>query len=1098
MITLTRMFLSNWGQFDHRLLTVPERASLDGISSTDWGTLLDALRLVLLANLDAIPHLRVPPDADADADTDAAPDTDAVPDAGSSEETRPAPRALAYVALEWADTRTTPAAPITTGACVEYLTDRPPACTFFLMPETLDPDMLLPDGKPATRRELKQSIRSLRDAHAYDQPGEYRADLLAWFGDLSPRFFDLFERALVFRPPDDLRQFVNQWLLEPRPLDVETLQRVAEPYALLSDTAREIEEKLTALRGIVQQQEQVRSLRYQRDSLRVLLPLLHRSEAEQQVAWLEERLNFAAHQHDEESEELAATQTHLSKAEAALRDAEIRIHQTSVMRRRDELQRDIKRATSEATMVQSRWLTLLYDIQREEAALRPLLEADEDKLPAGTAGNTGQDLTAALSLTDDERAIVQSFLDSIAALRADNPPSRDFFPLMDAAIPALEAALARAQEALFAIKQQIQQHRARGKELEQQRAHVRAGGRRVPAPVERLRDLLTHILEQRPPLLCEVLEIPDPTWQDAVEALLGPQRFAILVQPRHLDLALHVLARAQLNEHLYDVGILDIEGALHQKTPPQEDSIAHQVQTPFPALRSYIDTLFGDTIACTDRANLRRYRRAVTPDATLYANLTMRTIPAEHYRPWVIGERAHQHVLDTCAAELRQINETLVALGNQSNLVNTHIARLRRVRTLATLRQRLDAPLDERPIRSQIATTMAKQQTLDESEIEEQKQEIDRLHDVTTQERAAERHLIASIASWEAEHQRRTEELADARRWLTACQQRADAVREQLPHAVASAEEMLPSALPVRPSDDAPPTSTRAIAEADERLHTTSEQLASAMQQLVQAATAYNTRYAATAKTDDPDDEWYATEEHRLTRHDLPTYKDQLEQARRQAVESLLTHVLVPLRARLGTATQQIERLNQALSRFEIAGKRYRFALQHDQELASYAALMNELDPQQPPAQVMASDLYRTSRPVFDQFYALLTRTPGSEDEQHEQARLLDYRSYFRYELEVMGADEQHIPTDTPTQPEPVSIPCYLVIAAAFARLYRLNERDGREGREGQDGQGGQQRRSTLRLVPFNETFGSLPSHHRAALLDVFARLNLQTLLAAP
>src|SRR5439155_4119488 len=71
------------------------------------------------------------------------------------------------------------------------------------------------------------------------------------------------------------------------------------------------------------------------------------------------------------------------------------------------------------------------------------------------------------------------------------------------------------------------QHDQAATELED----LRSGKRRYPRSTERLRDLLSAALATPPHVLCEVIEVVDEKWQDAVEGYLNTRRFDLLVAP---------------------------------------------------------------------------------------------------------------------------------------------------------------------------------------------------------------------------------------------------------------------------------------------------------------------------------------------------------------------------------------------------------------------------------------------------------------------------------------------------------------------------------------------------------------------------------------
>ncbi|NJN66389.1 MAG: hypothetical protein HC884_06580 [Chloroflexaceae bacterium] len=1001
MLALRRIFLHNWHPFSHAIIDIGETTHLVDQRGPSWSAVLDACSVLLTTDLPRI-QARV--------------------------STSPSVATTACIALEFADTRN--AAFLTLGACIERGVEGAgneafPRCMFLLFPAALAPDMLAPDGQALSRHELRQTLRSLRDAHTYDRVGEYQADMLDRLGGLSRRFLDLFGRAIAFRVPCDPYEFVAQWLLEARPLNVETLQRIAEPYAQLSTTAREVEEKLTALHTIVDQQRRIRHLHQPYAEHTVLVSLLRRAIIEQRLASLERRLSQRRKQVARARTEREHAQDALKESQSHLLEAVVAVRQTSLMRLRDDLQREMKQLTSEATMIHARWLALLHDLKREEAALRPLLDPREHERL------TRHEAWADLVLNDEEQETVRTLLNSIAVLAPDRPPPRQFATLIDAAVPVLDTALFRTIEGQFRLRQQMQEARSRGREAEQRLEQLRRGARGYPREVERVCELLTHLLGgERPPLLCEVLEVPDERWQDAVEAMLGPRRFTILVQPRFVNLARQVIERARTNEHIYDVGLLDITGALHPRPAAPSTSLASQVQTEFPAIRPYLDTLLGDIVTCDTVDQLHRHRQAITPEVVVHSEWTIRAVPPDHYRPWFIGERAHRSQREALEQALRDSSDYLIAATHISNAINAQITRLKRVRDLSNLRHRLDTPLDDRPLRGRVNECIARQQSLDMREIEGMLGESERWREAVEQQQATVNQRTASIAAWETEIRLLERDIRASNADLALHAPQDAEVQERYADAVAAARTLLDRYRPALEAgggtDDEPDNEPgdegsvqnqlqNALQTEETARHRLEQQRTEELYRLNRETAAYNAQYRFVARAGDPDEPRYAEEAQRLRSEELPRYQDQIAQARRRSIEGLQREVLVPLRERIITVHQQLERFNDALSRLELSGKRYRFSCVPADDLLPYYSLMVESHRLEradgPVFEIFDHEFYTNHRDTFDQFYAALTRPPRSDDEQRQQEHLIDYRRFFRYGVEV-------IPT-TPTPPLP-------------------------------------------------------------------------------
>jgi hypothetical protein len=1081
MLSLTRIFLYNWGPFSHELLEI-ERPHLDRHNEQEWSALLDAIQLALTADLACIPSLPVGPVGPDERGEEPGPFSNPDQDHYSL--------APSYVALEFTDTLQS--SHITCGVCLEPEPvgrrgalqegeQEYPAHAFFLVPEALEVELFLPDGYAQTCQDLRRNLRSIRDAHSYEQEEAYLDYLLTVFGNLSPRFFPLFVQAMRSEPLHTMQEFVRQWMLETCPLDIETLQRIAEPYAQLNSAAREVEEKLSALRGIVERQERARSLQQRFAEQTTLAALLRREATTRHIAFCESQRTRLQEQIAHAETERADAQKTMQDGREALLEAELRLRQTAVMQQREEIQHEIKQTTSEATMIHSRWLALLHDLKHEEAMLHPLLSAElPEALPPDPLHPSEKLLRA------EEYRTLRSLLYTIASCEENTPPPRRLARLIDGVLPALDAALARTQELLFQRREHIHALRDQGRAVEQKLRYLRQGGYHYPEAIERVCTLLTHMFGERPPLLCEVLEVSDERWQDAVEAMLGPLRFTILVQPAHAAIARQVIGQAYANEQLTNVGVLDISAAMSQRQHLLPNSLAFYVKTEFPALQSYVHAVLGDIIACESAEQLPRHRRAITPNRMLYSGWTLRVLPPESSRPWFIGKRGRASQREACEQELREISDNLIAATRQANSINGQIMRLKRSRELSNLRQRLDDPLDETPLREKITCLLSQQQSQDMSEIEELRQEVERLRAIIASEEETVYQLMASIAAWQTEIQQVESDLHTA--------QVARAAVERYPAAAATAQEQIKHYFPASPAAQPDHTWERDdelliaadIRKTEQAARELETQATEEMQRLIRDATAYNTRYHIAAKADDPTEERYATEEQHLLETELPRYRDHIEQARRRAAEGLRDEILRPLYERVVAVQRQMERFNEVLVRLELSGERYRFAMQPDPSLLPYYELVMGLPALESGSlSMLQNEFYLAHRPTIDQLYQTLTRSPQTEQEQQERERMLDYRNYFQYFVEVHHAsgDVSSInPFDGTALATERFLPLYLTIAAAFAPLYRINEK---------------QSRSTVRLIVFKSMFAAIQRRDVEMVLETFERLGLQVITAA-
>ena len=1058
MLALTRIFLYNWHRFDDHLLDVEDSLYLAGHNGAGKSSVLDAIQVVLVADQSVVRFNTAANDRSSQRNLDSY----VRGKIGEGRYLRPG-NTVAYIALEF--TERGRGAHVTVGACIECGDGRSAERSFFVLSERIDRGLFIVDGRPRTRRELKQDLRGRRGARSYDAVGEYQVELLNRLGGLHDRFFDLFLRALTFQPIRNIREFVERWLLEDQPLAIEALQRVVERLAELDASAREVEEKLGALRVIVDRQAEVRRLRDLHATWSLLSLLLTHAAALRRVASLEGQIEQVARRVERARAEHAQAERSYQNASQALLVVKVQLEQSDVIRRRGELERQIRAARDAIARITDDRAGLFRELGAVIATLQPLLSAP--------------------TLAEPERAALGALADAGSALDQAAPPPQSLAPAIDEAITSLDTALERVRQDSFEAERRARELRDRHAEVSGQLKRLRQGRKSYPSQVERLQELLTQIVGARPPLLCELLEVPDERWQNAVEALLGGRRFTVIVPPEHFDASLHQLDRARAAEGLRDAALLDLERVRTDAPPARPHSLAKQVQVKAPPLLPYINAVLGDIICCEDATELRRHRRAVTPEVVLYSEWAVRALPQRSFEPWFVGGRAAQSQIAARERELAELGAELAALEPLLRDLRTLARGLDQGRALSNLRQRLDADLDDRPLLAQIADWDDDLRALDLSGVQALEDEARRLKAVVEAEGRLVTRLDGDIRLAEREQEQLQASLNAARHNLAEAETQAASGRARFPQVADAALGLLHERIAV---DDPSAGSEQALAEATRNAESQARGFETRAQnelnRLVGEGTTYNTRYQFAGRPD-PDDTSFAGEQARLGATELPRYREQIAVSRREADEELREHVLHRLREHILGARQQLSRINDALKRLDFHGERYHFVTTPADDLRESYDLINE-------AQVIGagslfqSSFYESHKGAFDHFYEALTRAPQSEAERAEQKRLTDYRSYLSYDIEVTHASGQVSRLSRimgQTSGGETQTPFYLTIAASFVQLYHIGERT---------------TRPTIRLVAFDEAFSKMDQDRIGATLDLFQQFGLQVITATP
>src|SRR6185503_13042553 len=148
----------------------------------------------------------------------------------------------------------------------------------------------------------------------------------------------------------------------------------------------------------------------------------------------------------------------------------------------------------------------------------------------------------------------------------------------------------------------------------------------VPAHIGRMQEFLAPVIGKTPPLLFEFIEVNEPRWQNAVEAVLGANRFHAIVSATWFNAARAGLNKVRAAQDLKEADVHDPTQLYNRSALP--NSLATKIITEYPDLRAYLDTTLGDIICAESEAELRHPagRRAITPEGVFYTGSEVQTL----------------------------------------------------------------------------------------------------------------------------------------------------------------------------------------------------------------------------------------------------------------------------------------------------------------------------------------------------------------------------------------------------------------------------------------------------------------------------------------
>lgn len=1089
MRRLTALRLVQWYHFQDELFDLGSSCLFLGDNGSGKSTVLDAIQLALVADLSEVRFNQA-----ANEKSRRSLYGYVRWKLGSEDESRPGAvrygraSCTSYVLLEFRDPDA-PASDFTCGVCLEATeTDTEVSRLHVVLPgaRVRDVEVLGGDGDERYVRPLKEFRAWIREKESrgryYSDAGTYRDEVRQRLGVLPDGFHALIVKALSFKPIGQVRQFVFDYLLDPRPIDTAALQDNLEHYKRLEGEARDAERRLAALEEIVAKGSEI--------------------DAQRKVArshrWMELRADV-----DVADAASAVVEAKLEEVDLAI--ATDRTAHAQLVRQSKELESEYEMVLGSLEKHEVFGRLQQFDRKIEEL-VRQEREADE------------ADATARKLMREQSKALDALLSDEARTLRRARPELFGTDDLAGASEPPAVVERLRAtldergalegrdlatwerrlgktadslRDARHRLERAIEEMKAEGAELQDEQRSLESGTQRYPPGVEALLHLLRTKLRGRrePKPVCELVEVPDTRWRDAVEGYLNTRRFDVIVAPEDYPRALSLYERhkreyvlpGRAPVFISGAGLVDIERLSNARSRPEPRSLAEQVETPDALARTYCDYALGDVVCVDDEQSLRKHRSAITDTVMVYRNFVARQADPKTYARHFLGAAARQRRIEEVrsriaalaeeigrtVADTEWIRETLAALG----------AALRNAARLPDLVERAAALPGVRANITKLSEQRARVDRKEIAALEAARDDVRRRRMETDEQKEAVHGRLQRLDERRSTLDKERATLAD---------QRAEAHRLLADFAAALESVVVFEDRYAKERAEREPVEIHGVFERQRKIIET--RVENFAKDLVALKTDYANRYGWTGDTRSESIAELVDERDLWRESKLPEYRSKIGDSKKRALEQLAEDVVFRLRENLLQVRRQIDELNRALKDVPFGSEQYQFTV--------------EVEPLHKPFHDLVMDAGRfekeslfgsqavsapETRKVLEDLLERLVESEAEEVKTELEAKA-DYREYFRYDLKILHADGHFSLYDKVAGDKSggeTQTPYYIAILASMFRLYR-------SGRGALDG------KPTCGVVLLDEAFGKMDEGRIRATLTYARKLGLQLLLATP
>lgn len=572
--------------------------------------------------------------------------------------------------------------------------------------------------------------------------------------------------------------------------------------------------------------------------------------------------------------------------------------------------------------------------------------------------------------------------------------------------------------------------------------------------------------------LCEFLEIAggQEDWRDAIEGYLNTRRFDLFVSEQYYDRALNLYEKYKKERKIFGVGLVNI--AKIAPSECQKNSLASKVICANETAQKYVNYIMGNVICVESENDLKKFERSITKTVMVYQNKASRQTKKEFYATPYIGRESRKirlqaiiEQLESLAEELKAKNERKSALQNLQRKTNeSHYSIISQIgnvweqfekvkENVRLLKARLNeatkntTSIDPKiDVQTQLLSTLVEKKTENSSRIRQLYIDIDRTNTKITDAQIALDKLTPLLSALES----------NSALW--------NEVNEFYKTQEISEDEY-----------------NKKITDLNKSIPKIEGFLPGLMNNYI---TTFG--FDATAEMDSLD--VFYQEYNDVVMRDLSQFEEKLEFVKQQASFAFQNSYIAEIRRHIRDEKDNINKLNKILAvrPFGPDDEIYQFKIEKscDKNFGDYYDIFMS-DEDYDAKDLFTSQLSEKHLKLMQDLFALLTQNTQSDKQEKIIRDYTDYRKFMSYDIKITNKRNEVSYFSKITGGQSggeKQTPFYVIIAASFDQIIH--------NRYGQTSPGC--------VVMFDEAFNNMDGSRISSLLQYFSELDMQPLIAVP
>lgn len=897
------------------------------------------------------------------------------------------------------------------------------------------------DGKPALAEQFRINNNKVR---FIEQKNAAKDRFKRRMGNLDDKFFDIIPKSLAFKPMDNVKDFINKFVLSEDKIDVESLRANIETLSELELLLERSHKQYIALEDILSTHEKIEKKEQDIVVNEILLALASRDSLLNDIEDKEKEIRLKSQSIESNKEQLDNIENKIKILEEQILGINIAINNNSsskmiedCKRRIDELNKEIEKTKNEESKLKEQLKNLkCYSQCVKELGYNMVPMSDLNVL-------TSSEVSA------DKANVIEQ----IVAFQTKE-------------LKEIEDRYAERRLRMNELNKQIEDLQNRLTELEKHKLTY-------PENTTRLKEVIEKEFEKRKInskvyILAELLEVTDEKWVNAVEGYMNNQKFYLVVEPQYYNVALEIYNKQR--DKIHTAGIINTR-KLPLDMEVNNKSLAYVVKSENRYAKAFANYLLGRVFRCNDVNELENYDIAVTVECMLYQGYVVRHINPKHYHDPYIGRNAYRTQIVNTRRQLEELSGKRKELREEISLYSA-VLEAKNKFSVDVLKLYVNAPVRVAEIKELLKREKVEldKAQKDPSYIQLQIELNDKLEEkeIANKDR---KDLFEENARLSNKVEILKVELADKQKLIAESKRGLENKLDSDGASYSAAEEKYAFNRKTKTAkkifENFSPQRTQFETEKNNLLD-----------ELKDKQYRYNTDFTQDFVIGTTGISEYRGAATNLKTVEMIRYEEKLRQAKEDCEQIFKSDFLSKMKELIENAKAEFKSLNKALNNIYYGDDSYHFIISFDKKKEGLYRMITAENNYEGINLWTAQFEEQYKEEMAELFDKLMTKDDNGQKIVEEYT---DYRSYLDYDIEIQkkdGSKQLFSKIYGEKSGSETQVPYYVAIAASFYQLYRYG--------------------NSVRLMLLDEAFDKMDDERIGSMMDFLNSLDLQVIMATP